>query len=114
MFIVGPDGVKGSILTRLARGRTIRFSDFPDASYFEQLVSERRVVRYVRGSPLRRFERISGRRTESLDCLVYAFAVRSLAPLDPARWKAELRLDAGLAKPSPVIPSAWLTKGARH
>jgi phage terminase large subunit GpA-like protein len=47
--------------------------------YFEQLASERRVVRYKRGQPIRRFERISGRaRAEALDCLVYAFAARAV------------------------------------
>jgi phage terminase large subunit GpA-like protein len=36
------------------------------------------VVRYKRGLPIRRFERISGRaRAEALDCLVYAFAARA-------------------------------------
>ena len=84
MFIVGADGLKRTILTRLARGRTMRFSDSLEAAYFEQLASERRVVRYVRGSPARRFEHTPGRQAEALDCLVYAFAVWSLAALDPA------------------------------
>ena len=111
LFVVGVDGVKGGILTRLARGRTIRFSDSLEPSYFEQLASEKRVVRYVRGTPTRRFERIPGRRAESLDCLVYAFAVRSLAPLDPARREAELSLQEVGPKPAAVIRSAWLDKG---
>ena len=51
LFIVGADGVKGTILTRLVRGRTIRFSDTLETSYFEQLASEKRVVRYVRAPP---------------------------------------------------------------
>jgi len=35
------------------------------------------VIRYVRGQPVRRFERIPGRRAEALDCLVYAHAARA-------------------------------------
>ena len=111
LFVVGVDGIKGTILTRLARGRTIRFSDSLEPSYFEQLASEKRVVRYVRGAPVRRFERIAGKRAESLDSMVYAFAVRSLAPLDPARREAELSLREVTSKPAAVIRSAWLDKG---
>ena len=113
LFIVGGDGVKGTILTRLARGRTIRFSDSLEPAFFEQLASERRVIRYVRGSPVRRFERVPGRRAEALDCLAYAFAVRGLAPLDPVRREAELRLEA-VSSPAAVIRSAWLDKGPRR
>ena len=53
--------------------------------YYEQLAAERRVVRYVRGRPVRRFERKTSRsRAEALDCLVYNFAARSglTIPLD--------------------------------
>ena len=114
LFLVGVDGVKGTILTRLARGRTIRFSDSLEPSYFEQLASEKRVVRYVRGAPVRRFERIPGRRAESLDSMVYAFAVRSLAPFDPDRREAELSLQEVSSKPAAVIRSAWMDKGPRR
>jgi phage terminase large subunit GpA-like protein len=56
----------------------IRFSSTLEPVYYEQLSSEHRVVRYKRGLPVRRFERISGRsRAEALDCLVYAFAARA-------------------------------------
>src|SRR5262249_51675627 len=40
-----------------------------EAAYFEQLTCERLIVRYQRGQPVRRFERIPGRRAEALDCL---------------------------------------------
>lgn len=112
LFIVGVDSCKGQILSRLARGRTIRFSDSLEAAYFEQLASERRVVRYTRGSPVRRFERIPGRRAEALDCLVYAFAVRHLAPIDPDRREAELALQP-VARPQAVVRSAWLEQRGR-
>jgi phage terminase large subunit GpA-like protein len=66
LFIVGVDAAKAQILTRLARGTTIRFSHTLDATYFEQLASERRVVRMSRGRPVGRFERKIGARSESL------------------------------------------------
>src|SRR5262249_39625237 len=57
LFLVGVDGIKATIFSRLEHGRSIRFSNTLEPSYFEQLTSERRVVRYVRGRPVRRFER---------------------------------------------------------
>ena len=44
LFLVGVDGLKAQILTRLDRGRTIRFSDSLPQTWFEQLTSERRIV----------------------------------------------------------------------
>jgi phage terminase large subunit GpA-like protein len=78
LWIAGVDGIKTTIFSRLQRGQLIRFSHTLEPVYFEQLASECRVVRYKRGQPIRRFERISGRaRAEALDCLTYAFAARS-------------------------------------
>lgn len=83
LFIIGVDGIKTTILDRLRRAggdeapqSAIRLSADLEPSYFEQLASERRVPRMVRGQPVRRFERIPGARAEALDCLVYAFAAR--------------------------------------
>lgn len=83
LFIIGVDGIKTTILDRLRRAggdeapqNAIRLSVDLEPSYFEQLASEHRVLRYVRGQPVRRFERIPGARAEALDCLVYAFAAR--------------------------------------
>ena len=77
LFIVGVDGVKRQIHSRLSSG-TVRFSNSLEGRFYEELCSERLVTRYSRGVPVRRWERISGRRAESLDCVVYGFAVRSL------------------------------------
>lgn len=78
LFIVGVDGVKGQIMNRLGRDRSIRFSESLDRRFYEELTSEKLVVKYSRGAPIRRWERIAGRRAESLDCTVYAWAVRAL------------------------------------
>jgi len=77
LFICGVDTLKAAVFDKLSRGVGIRFSNTLEAEYFEQLASERRVVRYVRGQPIRRFERISGRAlAEALDALVYCHAAR--------------------------------------
>jgi phage terminase large subunit GpA-like protein len=78
LFLVGVDTLKQTIFQRLQHGRSIRFSKALEPVYYEQLASERRVIRYVKGRPVRRFERKSERaRAEALDCLCYAFAARS-------------------------------------
>jgi phage terminase large subunit GpA-like protein len=65
LYIVGVDSIKSLLFQRLKRGQSIRFSNSLDASYFEQLASEKLVTRYLRGRPERRFERVVGRRAET-------------------------------------------------
>jgi phage terminase large subunit GpA-like protein len=114
LWIVGVDVCKASIFTRLQRGSMIRFSDSLEPVYYEQLASERRVVRYVRGQPIRRFERVSGRaRAEALDCLVYATAARAALPLNVLHREQALR---GEHQPQPVQidpgePTGWIGAG---
>jgi len=91
--LVGVDGIKNVIFDRLQRARGIRFARSLEPVYYEQLASERRVIRYFRGQPVRRFERVGRARNESLDALVYSFAareaIRSVVNLD--RRESELR-----------------------
>ena len=109
LFIIGVDTLKAQLLTRLSKGQTIRFSKSLDPSWYEQLTSERRVVRYVRGAPARRFERKPGMRAEALDCFVYAMAARHLISMDLDRREAELSTERMLAPAAKtVIKSAWL------
>jgi phage terminase large subunit GpA-like protein len=113
LFIVGVDGLKARLLTQLSRGRSWRFSNTLAAEWFEQLTSERRVLRYSRGQPVRTFERIVGRRAEALDCVVYALAVRGLVNVDLTRRENELREITAQSKVPVVIRSKWLTNGGR-
>jgi phage terminase large subunit GpA-like protein len=114
LWIVGVDVVKASIFTRLQRGSMIRFSDSLETVFFEQLASERRIVRYSRGQPIRRFERVSGpARAEALDCLVYATAARHALPLNVLHREQALR---GEPQPQPVQidpgePTGWIGAG---
>ncbi|MBR9893822.1 phage terminase large subunit family protein [bacterium] len=110
LFIVGVDSVKGQLTSRLSRGKTVRFSDSLEGRFYEELASERLVMRYVKGAPVRQWERIPGRRAESLDCVVYAMAVRSLVNAKLERREEEVEAKT-LPKAAPaVVKSAWLSR----
>ncbi len=111
LWIVGVDGIKSHIAGRLSRGNSIRFSDQLPAVWYEQLTSERAVIRYSRGQPQRRFERIPGREAEALDCTIYAFAVRNIVNVN---WDSREELlrnpelkQASAARPR-VIPNPYM------
>lgn len=90
LFIVGVDGIKGTIISRLQRGNMIRFSKDLTGDWYEQLASERITVRYSRGQPERRIERIPGKQAEALDCTVYAFAARQVVNVNWTKRAVDL------------------------
>ncbi len=110
LWIVGVDTLKTQLFTRLAREGLVRFSADLPAVWFEQLASERAVVRYRRGQPVRSFERIPGRRAEALDCTIYAFAARQIVNIDWHRRRAELAGKVAPARPAPVLHSNWMKR----
>lgn len=97
--------MKARLLSSLARGRSFRFSNTLAPVWFEQLASEKRILKYSRGQPVRMFERIMGRRAEALDCVVHALAVRNLVKVDFDRRSNELRgvASAGGSQRTPTI-----------
>jgi phage terminase large subunit GpA-like protein len=113
LFIIGVDVLKSQIIARLARGRSIRFSHSLDATYFEQLASERRIVRMARGRPVARFERKPGMRAEALDCLVYGLGAKAALALSAAAFdqrQDELRHETPPPAAAPsVIRSRWMS-----
>lgn len=108
LFLVGVDGLKANLLQRLVHGRSMRFSGTLSEEWFEQLASERRVIRYHRGRPVRQFVRIAGRRAEALDCVVYATAARELVTTNADRREEELASRAAPKAKARVIRSKWL------
>jgi phage terminase large subunit GpA-like protein len=50
LYLLGVDSLKAVIFERLKRGQSIKFSDTLDATYFEQLASERLVTKFSRGA----------------------------------------------------------------
>ena len=124
LFIVGVDNLKTQLVSRLARGRSIRFSDTLEPRFYEEITSEKRIVRMVRGKPTVRFERIPGRRAECLDAVIYAMASRAALVINLDLREAELRVSKtpALPPPPPVVPErrepwvsrrpGWLGKGS--
>ncbi len=111
LFIVGVDALKTQLINRLARGNTIRFSNTLTPTYYEQLASEKRVIRYARGRPVARFERKVGARAESLDCMVYALAAKAALTLNFDQREADTRMpDVPTKPPSPIIRSQWMSR----
>jgi phage terminase large subunit GpA-like protein len=99
LCIVGVDTVKEALFRRLSIPGAMRFSSDLPPVWFEQLASERIVVRYSRGVPKRVFERLPGRRAEALDCVVYAWAVRQMVNPD---WN-QRRFDLSQAEPQRIM-----------
>ncbi len=108
LFLVGVDGIKSTIYDRCARGRLLRFSHTLEAPYFEQLASERKIVRYARGQPVRRFERKPGARAETLDALVYAFAARATVAVPLDQREGELATPQPPPPPPTVVRSPFM------
>ena len=109
LYLFGADSIKSLLFQRLKRGQTIRFSDSLDASYFEQVCSERLITKVLRGRPERRFERIPGKRAETLDCLVMAYSARQGLALNLDAREQALKL-APQSKPQPrVVHSKWMS-----
>lgn len=110
VWIVGVDSLKGQLLSRLQAGRSVRFSDTLQPSWFEQLASERRVVRHERGRPVRRWVRLAGRDAEALDCCIYAMAARAVIHKNVDAREEELaRLPLPQKSPT-VVRSVWMTQ----
>jgi phage terminase large subunit GpA-like protein len=76
LHVLGIDVIRTGLFDRLQRDQGIYFSNTLPSVFYEQLCAERRVTRYFKGRPTRRFEVISGRRNEALDCVVMAIAAR--------------------------------------
>lgn len=91
LFLVGVDGLKQQVVSRLAKGTSIRFSDTLEGRFYEELTSERLETKYVRGRPVRQWTRIMGRRAESLDCMVYGLAARYLVRVGDETRAGELK-----------------------
>jgi phage terminase large subunit GpA-like protein len=113
LFIVGVDVLKTQIINRLSRGLSIRFSHTLEATYFEQLASERRIVRMSRGRPVARFERKPGMLAEALDALTYALAAKAALSLNSAAFdqrETELSSPVPPVPPPTVIRSQWMSR----
>ena len=106
--MIGVDGLKSLLFAKLQRGQLIHFSNSLDQNWFDQLCSERRVVKYSHGRPAPLFERIPGRRAEALDALVYAMSAREGVAIALDAREQALCLNPVSAPRPNVIRSKWL------
>lgn len=78
IYMVGTDTIKSTIFSRLKLGEhgagSYHFHGEASDAYFEQLVAEKQITRYVKGFPVREWVKKNGARNEALDCEVYSFA----------------------------------------
>ncbi|WP_296360414.1 terminase gpA endonuclease subunit [Ralstonia sp.] len=110
--IIGVNTAKDTIRNRLhAEAPGPGFMHFPadrDIGYFEQLTSERSVVKVANGQKYRVWELPAGRANEALDCRVYAYA--ALCGLTHIGLQLNKRADqvapaADALAPAPVVRS---------
>ena len=81
LYLLGTDTIKTTLFGRLRHNDgsgSMHFGMAADDDYFRQLTSERQVLRYHRGFPIREWVKKSGDRNEALDCAVYAYAAMLL------------------------------------
>lgn len=112
LWLVGVDGIKTALFDRLQRGEFVRFSQDLPLVFFEQLCGERMSVRYRKGSPIREFLPVRGRRNEALDCTVYAMAAHHILNINWDRRESELRQEPQLPSRPRVIRSAYMDQHA--
>lgn len=108
IFIVGVDTIKAALFSRLKRNHGIRFSQTLEKPWFDQLCSERLVVRYVKGAPQRRFERLPGKAAEALDATCYAIAARQIISASLSDREDALKMERPLPARQTVIRSPWM------
>lgn len=115
--ILGVNAAKDTIRNRLhleaAGAGYMHFPGDRDIGYFEQLTSERSVVKIANGQKYRVWELPSGRANEALDCRVYAYG--ALCGLTHMGLKLNKRADAVAASPdavsvAPHVPEAHATE----
>jgi phage terminase large subunit GpA-like protein len=118
LFIVGHDQVKTAVLELLSQElfdaeghpnpHALRVSDELSEDWFDQVTGEIRRVRYVRNRPIIEFvPKRRGQRTEALDALCYAWAVRQSPAVKAIdlRARAARRPQPAVGQPPPRRPS---------
>lgn len=103
LYPVGVDVVKETLYARLriqeaGAGYQHFPRQWPDRTadpneYFRQLTSEQLKRRYLRGFPVRYWEKLPGARNEVLDCKVYAYAALLSLSQEPRRKLEQMRKD---------------------
>jgi phage terminase large subunit GpA-like protein len=87
LFTVGVETAKDTIAGHLAQGEPgpgyCHFPHYYGGGYFDQLLAERPIIKYVKGHRVRTWQlKRSGMRNEALDCRVYALAALEILGID--------------------------------
>lgn len=106
--IIGIDSVKNKISSMLSAGQGLTFSDSLPVRVFEEMASERRIMRYRRGVPFVTWERYPSTPAEAWDCLTYAIAVSELVNKDARGRELELRSSKPQRKKPVMIENEYL------
>jgi phage terminase large subunit GpA-like protein len=89
LFELGTEAAKDVIYSRLRMvipgPQFMHLPTWTTGAYFEQITAERTKRRQVAGRWIRRYELPRGRRSETLDCEVYALAGLRLTPMSPVQ-----------------------------
>jgi phage terminase large subunit GpA-like protein len=82
VYSVGTNAIKSTIYGRLAHNSPgagyIHTHSKLTPEFYQQLTSEKKRIRYVRGHPVYEWTKQSSARNEVLDCMVYAYAALNL------------------------------------
>lgn len=110
LFNVGTDEAKLVVMRRLALQKDgPGYCHFPvdedhESDYFKQLTAEKLVTNFVRGFPVRTWQKSDKARNEALDCRVYAFAALRIMNPSMKSLAKRLILDSKTAIWTPETP----------
>lgn len=106
IFVIGVGQCKLRVVRRLeVKTPGPGYCHFPDRyepAHFDQICAEKLVTRYVKGFPMRSWQKPAGARNEAFDCRVYATAARMSLNLDLHKRSNEYQ--AGRAVPQSARP----------
>ncbi len=78
LYPIGADTIKSVLYGRFKLNEQgpgfVHFNGALSPEYFKQLVSEKKIIKYVRGFPTYEWVLKPGTRNEALDCMVYGYA----------------------------------------
>jgi phage terminase large subunit GpA-like protein len=100
LYVIGVQAIKKRIFRRMGMAAPdpcpldvspsfMHFNDRADATYWDEMFSQRSVWSNYRGKRLQRYELLSGKHDEKLDGEVYAYAALHLGPVRETELMAE-------------------------
>jgi phage terminase large subunit GpA-like protein len=110
LFLVGTDEAKLVVMRRFAVAEPgPGYCNFPidrDAEWYKQATAEKLLTHYVKGQPVRTWDKPDKARNEALDCRVYALAALKIMQPSFKRLTEKLRPASAPAPIKPPIEAA--------